>query len=163
MVYEFNHEQILNSRLIDKFVIQGRTIVVSYNNDVLKSLQVKFAFVRIIDEYNYMITVDDTFMKCSNETKNFIIEHEIGHIMLHMNNKIGLTEKIKRFFNCLFEINSYEFEADSYACRKVGKECAINAFKEIIKIKNSKLMVNRFNRLLELEGVNIWSQKMEES
>lgn len=149
---DIDYDQILHScedSIIDKFVIQGRNVVVSYNNNVLKDLQLKFAFVLIIDEFNYMIVVDDIFMDCSSTTKDFIIEHEVGHILLHMNNQINFIEKMRRFFVELININLYEFEADNYALKKVGKDSTLQAFEEILLIRKSKLMKLRFQKINE--------------
>ena len=95
----------------------------------------------------FAIIVDDNFMELSQPTKEFIIQHEIGHLV---NSHVYTMKKfIKR--NMSSKVSDDEREADEYSCLKVGKENTISALKEILRIEGirKKEIVRRI-KLIEL-------------
>lgn len=67
-----------------------------------------------------VIFVDDDFMSMSDDTKSFIIGHELGHIELRHTYVIGSNRNL-----------DFEKAADAYSCNLFGKEIGIKAIKEL--------------------------------
>ena len=68
-----------------------------------------------------MIVVDDYFYSLSNNTKVFIIGHELGHFQ---------SNHEKQYGGCVRKIDD-EFEADEYGAKLVGYQSAIFAIEEM--------------------------------
>lgn len=66
-----------------------------------------------------IIIVDDNFYELKEETKKFIIGHELGHSQ----HEVQIGQYIRK-------IND-EFEADEYAAKLIGLDASINALKEM--------------------------------
>lgn len=70
------------------------------------------------------IMTDALFDTMTEETKRFIINHELGHFHCHKNKLLGIEESNERN-------DEMEFEADEYSANIIGIENAIKALKEI--------------------------------
>lgn len=75
-----------------------------------------------IEGYTPMIVIDNNFKEMTNNSKLFIVAHEIGHFKYHIH-RITNPEYIRN-------IND-EFEADEYAAESIGFENAINGLNEL--------------------------------
>lgn len=85
-------------------------------------------FSRFIDTNGQYVSVpvivtDDLFDELSENTKRFIILHELGHFNLHI-------DKIVAQANYTRNLND-EFQADEYAIPELGVENVIKALKEM--------------------------------
>lgn len=99
---------------------------------VIMPLQFSTAFCQFnITDNRYEILVDDSFMELPDLMKEFVIYHELGHIVNgHFDRDIRKTkwQNIKRLFGFKSVL---ETEADSYAFSKMG--CGKEVFKEFIR------------------------------
>lgn len=75
-----------------------------------------------VDDYVPAIIMDNDFEELSDNTKRFIIAHELGHYNHHIS-KITNPNYVR-------DIND-EFEADEYAASKVGFQSAVFALEEL--------------------------------
>lgn len=110
-----------NMELTYKF---GKAI---YHNDlVVKASGCAFALVDV----NRNIFVDDKFMSLDDNTKQFIIYHEIGHeVYKHLEN-ISKFDTFKRGIPVINKsVVNKEFEADNYAASIMGTDNVIEALK----------------------------------
>ena len=95
----------------------------------------------------YILT-DAMFDRMTEETKRFIINHELGHFHCHKNKLLGIEESNERN-------DIMEFEADEYSANVVGIENAINALKEIketmdiLGFGKAKKCTDEFDRRIE--------------
>lgn len=100
---------------------------------VLKAYGLLFACVRKEEcsgEIHYRVFTDENFSLCSEETKQFILYHELGHIK---NGDLdGKRNRLAR-----------EISADDYAASKLGKDIAFSALQEIYDIKPLKSILKR--------------------
>lgn len=92
-------------------------------------------------EIKKAIVVDDLFYKLSKEAQDFIIYHEIGHIMHEDVNpcKTAFEYNIKRMFTKQFA--KMEMAADNYAASIVGHDVGYRALTEsfsLVKVINNK-------------------------
>lgn len=77
---------------------------------------------------------NDSFMQLSEGTKEFIYYHELGHVMLKHNEKqIEDREVQKEYLRCSRkgQVHRFEYEADFFAAKKVGKWQALSALEEV--------------------------------
>lgn len=88
-----------------------------------------------------VIVVDDLFYKLTKEAQDFIIYHEIGHIVYDHKNpcKSAFEYNTKRAFTKQFA--KMEIEADNYAASIVGYTAGYNTLSQmlnILKLRNNK-------------------------
>lgn len=94
------------------------------------------------------IMTDAIFDRMTEETKRFIINHELGHFYCHKNKLLGIEESDERN-------DIMEFEADEYSANIVGIENAIKALEEIketldiLGFGKAKECTNEFDRRIE--------------
>lgn len=114
-----------------------------HNNELLRNKNCLIAgmvpfynidiFGNKVGEPIYAIVVDDLFYKLSNVSQEFIIYHEIGHVV--HNHMDGLDEKdymSKRRNTTKYA--SMEIEADNYAAKHVGYRNAYHALVEMYEL-----------------------------
>ena len=120
MVYENNN------LMFTGFDINSEGYIIRQNSMqvicVLKSTFCYCSKVTFENGYEVPLLIHDGFFRTlSEDTKRFIIQHELGHYNLQP--EIFESEQ-KRNINL-------EYEADEYAMNKVGKEIAIKAINEL--------------------------------
>lgn len=82
--------------------------------------------------YHYFV-YNNQFMELSERAQEFIYFHELGHILLGHNDKMQ-DRKIKKQYRKSGkkgEVHNFEYEADFFAAKKVGKWQALYALEEI--------------------------------
>lgn len=133
--YEISKRQRFNimrkAYLVDEFNFDNEDFRVVYDQTLLLSMNIYYAFISIID-YRPQITVDDYYMGLSIDERIFILAHEIAHY------KLGhLSKPIKRFnifkSNIInnSHINKKEIDADIYAVNMIGKEKALQCLQSM--------------------------------
>lgn len=116
---------------------EGTIVVVDH--EFVRAHGYQLAVVATYENGKHDIFVDNVFMDLSPETQQFIIEHEIGHIM-HRHK----TELKQRQWDMFWgKVHQHEIEADQYAAHMVGKEAAIRALKELYKITYNRELKRR--------------------
>ena len=85
------------------------------------------------------IYVDKIFLSLSENTKKFVVAHELGHLVNgHMKGslvKLIMLNSFRGFVCSLNPATQREFEADRYALHFLSKEDCISALKELSTIK----------------------------
>lgn len=80
------------------------------------------------------IITDRMFDKLSDNAKQFVINHERGHIRCHDAEKlVGVTHK-KYLLACVLGCPAIERAADAYASEVIGFENALSAMKELMTL-----------------------------
>ena len=118
-------------KVIDHRVVNDIEVDIIYCPEVLCSSGYIIAGMFTLNnngQMNKVILIDDHFKELSADTQNFIIDHEIGHLILaHRGNVIkriiGSNESILK-----------EIEADAYASDKNGKLKAMRSIREIYQM-----------------------------
>ena len=99
--------------------------------------------VKFGDRVLNVITCDSNFLELDENTRNFLIYHEVGHVIhnhTNMNTKQAKYNIIKRSLGILPKM---EIQADCYAASVIGKDAAKLALRSLIS--NKKLIfVSRF-------------------
>lgn len=126
------------------YVIRHNTMVLMSNGiSVAGCTIVKIGFRPV----PYIMT-DAIFDRMTEETKRFIINHELGHFHCHRNKLLGIEESDER-------TDIMEFEADEYSANIIGIENAIKALEEIketldiLGFGKAKECTNEFDRRIE--------------
>lgn len=83
-----------------------------------------------------IIFVDDDYFALSKETKEFMIQHELGHIAHRHEGSTVLDRRLEK-----------EHEADLYASRTVNAVIALESIKSIVKGKAKKEVEKRIQLL----------------
>lgn len=93
------------------------------------------------------IRVNQEFMKLSENTQQWILYHELGHIYhRHAYRKMRYHKLYKfkrRLYSSIGLVVKEEREADLFAVNKLGKTNALKAIEETIKLFNSKELKTR--------------------
>lgn len=77
---------------------------------------------------------DANFMQLSEEAKEFVYYHELGHVMLKHNEKQQEDPKVMKEYiksGAKGQVHRFEYEADFFAARVVGRWQALTALEEI--------------------------------
>lgn len=134
----------------------GRSIF--HHNDSVRGNGMLFALV----DNNQNIWVDDNFYRLSEESREAILAHEIGHIE-NGHTEVAASEakhsNIKRSLSCLFKstpVDEREVEADLYAANKFGARVMINALEEMKAIMKENYINTKEidKRIAILKGYN---------
>ena len=93
------------------------------------------------------IYVNSDFMKLPENTRNFILYHELGHIY-HGHNKVcyNINRRLhlkRKWYSRLGLVVKEEIQADLYAVKRLGKEKALDAITDTIKLLKSKELKTR--------------------
>lgn len=122
------------SKIYFKSQVNECGYILERNSYAVASKNISFAMLQIVqfpDESAPVITTDYLFELLSDDSKEFIINHEIGHYIYHEEILLdGVDITTERNVNM-------EMEADSYAAEIVGNEVAIEALSELISIFKS--------------------------
>ena len=133
-----------NGVIIGHATYCNKKLPIIYSPESLKSNDGIFASCNVLNG-KYRIVVDDLFIASPTEVKEFVIQHEIGHIEL-------LKEKIDK--HILWD----EVYCDKYSMKQVGFNNAINALNYIwktgINTENVDKLIAIPTRLKEL-GANV--------
>lgn len=119
-------------KVIDHRVVDGIEVDIIYCPEVLCSSGYIIAGMLTLNnngQMNKVILVDDHFKELSTDTQNFIIDHEIGHLIY--DHRGGNVAKRILGFN---ELILQEIEADAYASDKNGKLKAMRSIREIYQM-----------------------------
>ena len=117
---------IINENSINElgFILIRNDLALSINGMVIAGMfEPKF---ESMEKRTPVIIVDDDFYEFSEETRSFIIGHELGHWFYHQHRaeeNIEAGEYIRHIED--------EFEADSYAAEQIGVEAAIQGLKDL--------------------------------
>lgn len=108
------------------------------NNYIVNSSGILFAMLIRTWKDEYYIIVDSLFDELSNDTKQFILKHELAHKQLkHLEN----TNKTNGIINNIHN----EIEADKFASKYYGYNTAINALDELTKVAKTILTGVQFH------------------
>ncbi len=134
----------------------GVKYVQMHNNLLIKTLGYKFAAVLNFAGWLFIIT-DNAFDRLSDNCKDVIISHEIGHIEhMHLNNTIeSYKAMFGRIVGAEFAI-AKEYEADQYAVSVYGYDKTIDALTEmshLLKGIGKKEITKRIDHLKVLSLV----------
>ena len=105
--------------------------IIRRNSDILAQCGFSIACMSIgkFDEnYVPVIIVDYDFMDISDNAKQFMIYHELGHFELQRDKMINEWDGTRDI--------TMEYEADEYAMNKIGLSNAIYAINELIEVVN---------------------------
>lgn len=129
MANDNNGKYFCMSEIInDSYIIRPNTQIISKN----KSSVCLCALVDFGENfYVPCLYTDLIFEELSDKTKEFVIQHELGHFNLHKDIMLN-NKKIKR--NILLE-----FQADEYAKEQLGVKEAIDA---LIELKEALMKMN---------------------
>lgn len=88
----------------------------------------------------WVLVTDDLYEDLSTNTQDFIVQHEIGHLV--NKDTMDVSSIIKVFINRFLkkEYREMEYNADLYAAKMIGYENAKAALKELFNNKNSKAL-----------------------
>jgi Zn-dependent peptidase ImmA (M78 family) len=100
---------------------------------VLKASGFVFAACIIVNDKTLDVYIDENYKKCSTNAKEFILYHEVGHLV----NKNLNSSPMKRSFLGLFTVDKAELEADKYAADNIGIDNVIAALKELYTMINT--------------------------
>lgn len=102
---------------------------------------------------------DWNFMQLSEGTKEFVYYHELGHVMLKHNEKQQEDPKVRKAYmkaGAKGQVHRFEYEADFFAARVVGRWQALTALEEIrgsLGLASSELI----NKRIKV----IWSSELD--
>lgn len=126
--------------------------ILDKNPGLLVNSSVSFAGMQVMQThdiftgcpvYTAIISTDDNFDLLSDNTKEFIIQHELGHF----DHKDLITGVVGRQI-------ALECEADMHAALVIGKDNAINALKELRKMCVFSIEITkRINHIKRMEGL----------
>jgi hypothetical protein len=111
---------------ITKNEVNEYGLILLRNNQLLKHFNVVIGCLSVLDfdgneDYDYMIAIDNGWDGLEEETKKFVIAHELGHKALHVNQMVtGIGRDI-----------SLEYEADEFAAKIIGVENTIEALEDV--------------------------------
>lgn len=77
---------------------------------------------------------DDNFMQLSEEAREFVYYHELGHVMLKHNEQQQEDRKVMKEYikaGAKGQVHRFEYEADFFAARVVGRWQALTALEEV--------------------------------
>lgn len=164
-------------KFIDKIILYNKDILVVHNPDAVTANGFMIAMSSVANfsiGQRIVILVDDFYMNLPDDIKEFIIYHEIGHILNGdiFDIKFGLflpKEKrhfvrIKRMFNSKESILMEEM-ADLYAADKVGTHTSIKAISllnEEFKTGGKKEIKMRYENLKNISKI-LYSRIIAES
>ena len=126
-------ELIMNTIFKCKYLGTCEQIPIYLNDDFVKANGYMFSVV-FKGSDNYIIAVDNEFLTLSKRTRNYILQHEIGHIVnnhLNLGTKISYDVRMSDLLNN--KVLNTELEADIYACKVIGLDNFINSIDELIK------------------------------
>ena len=95
-----------------------------------------------LDSGSFVIIYDDLFEKLTDSSKEFVIYHEIGHIVHEDHKKIDATYIVKRML-CFSDIMNLELAADKYAIDKVGRNTVFCGLIEMLHIAGFNVTCNK--------------------
>ena len=124
-------KEIFNTIFKCKYLKTCEGVPVYLNNDFVKGNGFMFSAV-FKGSSNYIIAVDNEFLTLSKRTQEYILQHEIGHII---NGHLNLTEiSYDARMNDLLnnKVLNIELEADMYACKVIGLDNFIGSINELI-------------------------------
>ena len=131
-----NAEEYLEEYDFSKFPFNEKFDFFSREDVNMAVLGISSAAVYRVAGFNTFM-YDDNFMQLTEETKAFVYYHELGHVVLKHNEKQIEDPKVKKEYRkCSVkgEVHRFEYEADFFAAKMVGKWQALTALEEV---KNS--------------------------
>lgn len=132
--------------LIKQFRLNGIPVELIKDGSMMKVSGVMFSSV-VRERYRYVIAVDDHFDKVSSATQQFLIQHEIGHIICKHVAKYSYLNQLYRLAMSLISVDEKELEADNYAADTVGINNAIRALEELYSYRRNKEIAKRIEIL----------------
>lgn len=127
--------------------------ILDKNPCLLVNNKIAFAGMQIMETYNMftntttctpIISIDDNFELLSDNTKEFVIQHEMGHFNNHKEFMVGVIGR-------RIEL---EYEADIYAALRIGKHNTIKALKELRGMGILSIELNkRINHVRNMQGL----------
>lgn len=126
MLNNIEERALTEENPITKNEVNEYGFILLRSNEFLQHFNLAITAVTAIDfnqdgNYDYMITIDKGWDGLEEETKRFIIGHELGHLEMHIDSMVSGNG---RDINC-------EFEADEFSARLIGVENAIEALEDI--------------------------------
>lgn len=124
----------------------------AYFNPYFMLITLRIGSIAFVNPETRICVVDYTFMKFPKDVQEFILYHEYGHLIHehgqkgNVKTKImdGLSYKITRPLYALTgKVHPWEIQADTYAVSMVGKNTAIEALNELIKVNPFDFISNK--------------------
>lgn len=128
-----NEEGYLEEYDFSKFAFTERFDIFSREDMNMAILGISSAAVASAAGFNTFM-YDANFMQLSEGTKEFVYYHELGHVMLKHNEKQQEDPKVRKAYikaGAKGEVHKFEYEADFFAARVVGRWQALTALEEI--------------------------------
>lgn len=129
-----------------------KSIPVIHKNEIVWSINSRFACSGTLG-FTDVIYVDDFYLYLPKQVQEFIILHELGHIVNKHNLKIKkpFLQSCKR----VFKLSDLEVEADNHALKNLGHKRCYEALTYLIHDVNMpylsrKELKKRLNRLQDL-------------
>lgn len=139
-----------NNPIFSKEEITNRGFIIRKNTMMLSMAGIGIAGLQIVNFSDIgevpCIIYDDRFMLLNEESRNFVIYHELGHFQLQRD--ILLEGLVGRKIE-------FEYEADKYAADVVGKDIALQALKDIKEL----IYVSSFGK--EKKGIDELNRRIE--
>jgi Zn-dependent peptidase ImmA (M78 family) len=131
------------------FEFGGHNISINNDPEFLKSLGLCFTAISKEADNTYIISVDNNYLNAPEYCRQFLLAHELGHLI---NEDLeGATKKtmIRRVFKSWFSVDETEICADNYAVQVFGKEQAILSLNYLIAALKNKNEVKRRKKIIE--------------
>ena len=129
-------EVIPEDKIKDGIIVYGPDLLQQSGIFMIGTIKLKYILPNRQEKIVQSIIVNDLFIAQSENTQNFFIAHEMGHIK---NNDLDTPlfmkntkwNRFKYIFSCKYGVPEIEKEADKYAVSIVGKENAIMALESL--------------------------------
>lgn len=137
-------------------MINEEGFIFDYSPAKLAGFKAMVAGIQVVQfglfNYKPLFIYDDLYLDLSEETQEFIKQHELGHFNLHQSKLLfGGGER---------DIND-EYEADSYAASMVGLDKAIDALEELRGLLNIMTFNSNTYAVKEIDDRILKLQSME--
>jgi hypothetical protein len=111
----------------------------------LKSIGARFAFAAKVND-QYVIFTDELYVEAPQEVREFVLNHELGHILNGHVEKYNVWKMLKRVLIGLVTIDKMEIEADHYAIEQMSASRVVSSLTYI----NNRLSTSEINRRIAL-------------
>lgn len=161
--YKKLFDSILQNGVVEKFIsflsVDGKEISIYHTNMMDMFNNLPQAAATKVSDNNYLIVVSTGWMNAPENIKNWVLHHEVGHIVNgHLEDQRQcLTNNFKRnFLPVLSEsVLQKEQEADNYATAHCGEQGGLDFFKMIFAAGiSSPELKRRFKSIENIHQVN---------